>query len=97
MKAAKGTVDSIYATVAKGLNDFYLERKKQKSTLAGELKVRVRVKASGEVESVDVVNDTVGDPVLAAHAYFALNDAVYQKQKREPVFEFELGSVKKDK
>jgi Tfp pilus assembly protein PilF len=96
-KPAKGSVDSIYAAVAKGLNDFYLERKRAKPKLAGELKVRVRVKASGEVESVDVVNDTVGDPVLAAHVYFALNDALYQKQKREPVFEFELGSVKKAK
>lgn len=96
-KPAKGTVDSIYATVAKGLNDFYLERKRAKPKLAGDLKVRVRVKASGEVESVDMVNDTVGDPLLAAHVYFALNDAVYQKQKREPVFEFELGSVKKAK
>lgn len=96
-KPAKGTVDAIYGSVAKGLNDFYLERKKQTPALAGELKVRVRVKASGEVESIDIVSDTVGDPVLAAHVYFALNDAVYQKQKREPVFEFELGNVKKGK
>lgn len=94
---AKGTVDSIYAVVAKGLTSFYLERRKAKPTLAGELKLRVRVKASGAVDSVEVVSDTVGDPVLAAHVYFALNDAVYQKQKREPVFEFELGSVKKGK
>lgn len=97
LKPAKGSVDSIYASVAKGLNDFYLERKRQQPKLAGELKIRVRVKATGEVESVDVVNDTVGDPLLAAHVYFALNDAQYQKQKREPVFEFELGAAKKGK
>ncbi len=96
-KQAKGSVDSIYAVVAHRLNDFYLERKKENPKLAGELKVRVRVKASGEVETVDIVNDTVGDPLLAAHLYFALNDAVYPKQKREPVFEFELGTAKKDK
>jgi Tfp pilus assembly protein PilF len=96
-KPPKGSVDAIYNAVAKGLNDFYLQRKREKPKLAGELKVRVRVKASGEVESVDVLNDTVGDSLLAAHVYFALNDAVYQKQKREPVFEFELGSVKKAK
>lgn len=94
-KPAKGSVDSIYASVAKGLNDFYLERKREKPKLAGEIKVRVRVKASGDVESVDVVSDTIGDPLLAAHLYFALNDAQYQKQKREPVFEFELGTAKK--
>ncbi len=96
-KPFKGSVDAIYNAVAKGLNDFYLERKKAKPTLAGDLKVRVRVKASGEVESVDVLTDTLGDPLLAAHVYFALNDAVYQKQKREPVFEFELGAAKKTK
>ena len=96
-KPAKGSVDSIYATVAAGLNDFYLERKRAKPGLAGEIKVRVKVKASGEVELVDVVSDTVGDPLLAAHLYYALHDAAYQKQKREPVFEFELGNVKKAK
>lgn len=96
-KPPKGSVDAIYNAVAKGLNDFYLERKKAKPALAGDLKIRVRVKATGEVESVDVLNDTVGDPLLTAHVYFALNDAVYPKQKREPVFEFELGSAKKEK
>lgn len=94
-KPAKGSVDAIYGAVAKGLNDFYLERKKSNPKLAGELKVRVRVKATGEVESVDLASDTIGDPLLAAHLYFALNDAVYPKQKREPVFEFELGPAKK--
>lgn len=96
-RPAKGSVDSIYAAVAKGLNDFYLERKKEKPALAGEFKVRVKVAASGEVELVDLMSDTVGDPLLAAHLYYALHDAAYQKQKREPVFEFELGSVKKAK
>ena len=96
-KPASGSVDSIYATVARGLTSFYLERKKGKPDFGGELKVRVRVKGSGEVESVDVVSDTVGDPLLAAHVYYALNDAVFQKKKREPVFEFELGKVKKGK
>ncbi len=96
-KPAKGSVDAIYATVAKGLNDFYLERKREKPKLAGELRIRVKVKASGEVEVVDLVSDTVGDPLLAAHLYYALHDAAYQKQKREPVFEFELGTVKKEK
>ncbi len=96
-KPAKGSVDAIYGAVAKGLQDFYLERKKANPKLAGDLKVRVRVKATGEVESVDLASDTVGDPLLAAHLYFALSDAVYPKQKREPVFEFELGTPPKKK
>jgi tetratricopeptide (TPR) repeat protein len=96
-KPAKGSVDSIYASVARSLNDFYGERRREKPDLAGDYKVRVKVKASGEVDLVEMVSDTVGDPLLAAHLYFALHDAGYQKQKREPVFEFELGNVKKAK
>ena len=43
---------------------------------------------------VDVLQDTVGDPILTAHAYLALKDAQYEKKKREPVFEFELKGKK---
>ena len=42
----------------------------------------------------DVLTDEVGDPILIAHAYFSLKDAVYPKKKREPVFEFEMGEKK---
>ncbi|MBX7114562.1 MAG: tetratricopeptide repeat protein [Myxococcaceae bacterium] len=90
-KQAKGSVEVVYTTVAKGLNEFYLERKRKKPSLAGELKVRVRIDKSGVVKGVDMVSDTVGDPLLAGHVFFALYDATYPKQKREPVFEFELG------
>lgn len=90
-KPARGSVEAVYSTVAKGLNDFYLERKRRKPNLAGELKARVRIDKAGVVKGVDLIADTVGDPLLAGHVYFALYDATYPKQKREPVFEFELG------
>ncbi len=96
-KPPKGTVDAIYNAVAKSLNDLYLERKKVKPALAGDLKFRVKVKAAGTADSVDVASDTVGDPLLAAHVYYTLTDAIYPKQKREPMFEFELGAAKKAK
>ena len=51
--------------------------------------------ADGVIQAVEVVGDTVGDPVLTGHAYFALRDATFEKRKREPVFEFELGKKKK--
>jgi tetratricopeptide (TPR) repeat protein len=85
-----GSVDRIYGRVAAGLNAFYRERLKASPALAGELTLRVRVDEQGAVRGVDVLKDTVGDPLLAGHAYFALKDAVFPRQKREPVFEFVL-------
>lgn len=93
-KKPKGSVDAIYGAVASSLNSFFAERRREKPALAGELKMRVRVAADGVVKGVDVVSDTVQDPLLVAHVYFALKDATYPKQKREPVFEFELKGPK---
>ncbi|MBL8920660.1 MAG: tetratricopeptide repeat protein [Myxococcaceae bacterium] len=96
-KPAKGSVDRIYGMVAKTLEEFYTTRKRASPQLKGLLKVRVKVTAEGVVESSEVVEDTLGDPLLAGHAVFALRDAEFEKKRREPVFEFELGPVKKGK
>lgn len=89
-KPAKGSIDQIYARVSATLNGFFPERAKQKPGLGGTIKVRVHVNDKGVVEGADVIKDTVGDPWLVGHAYFALKDAAFPKQKRDPVFEFEL-------
>jgi predicted Zn-dependent protease len=94
-KKAKGDVNSINYAVSGTLNDLYLERRKANPKLAGTLRMRVRVDKDGVVKGVDVVEDSVGDPVITAHAYAGLKDAQYPKQKREPVFEFELKGPKK--
>jgi predicted Zn-dependent protease len=94
-KKAKGDVNNINYMVSGTLNDLYLERRKVNPKLAGNLRVRVRVDKEGVVQGVDVVEDTLGDPVITAHAYVALKDAQFPKQKREPVFEFELKGPKK--
>ncbi len=96
-KPAKGSVDRIYAVVSSSLNAFYSERLKEKPSLGGVLKLRVRVAPDGKVAGVDALEDSVGDPLIAAHVYFALKDAEYPKKKREPVFEFELRPPKKGK
>jgi predicted Zn-dependent protease len=95
VKKAKGDVNTINWAVSGSLNDLYLERRKANPKLTGLLRMRVRVDKDGVVKGVDVVEDSVGDPLLTAHAYFALKDAQYPKQKREPVFEFELKGPKK--
>ncbi len=94
-KALRGSVDAIYNSVASSLGTLYTERKKANPALAGELKLRVRVLADSTVQGIDVVGDTVGDPVLTGYAYMALRDATFEKRKREPVFEFELGKKRK--
>lgn len=94
-KPAKGGVDKIYAAVSRSLNALYVERLKEKPGLGGALKLRVKVTKEGKVGLVEQLEDTVGDPLIAGHVYFALKDAEYPKQKREPVFEFELSPPKK--
>jgi Tfp pilus assembly protein PilF len=96
LKKARGDVNSINWVVSGSLNELYGERRRANPKLAagGVLKVRVRIDKDGVVQGVDLISDTVGDPVLAAHAYFALKDAGYEKKKREPVFEFELKGKK---
>lgn len=96
-KPAKGGLDAIHAAVARSLDGLFAERLALKKDLAGDLKLRVRVGPDGVAQGVDVLADTLGDPLLAAHAWVSLKDAVFPKQKREPVFEFELGKKAKKK
>lgn len=89
-----GGVDSINVKVSITLDKLWQKRVLLKPGLGGTLRIRVRVDSEGVVKGVDVVEDTVGDPMLTGHAYFALKRATWPKQKREPVFEFELNKKK---
>jgi hypothetical protein len=94
-KPAKGTIDKIYTTVSANLNSLYGQRLKARPSLSGMIRYRVRLGTGGKVLGVDPLEDTVGDPLLAGHVYFSLKDAEYPPAKREPVFEFQLGSARK--
>ncbi|MBX5480439.1 MAG: tetratricopeptide repeat protein [Myxococcaceae bacterium] len=89
-KPVKGSIDAIYGRISASLNALYLETVKKKPGLEGVVKIRVRVGDDGVVQGAEVIDDTLGDPWLVGHAYFALKDAVFPKKKREPIFEFEL-------
>jgi len=93
-KPARGSVDQIYGIVSGTLNALYLERLKERPDLGGALRIRVKVDEAGKTTAVEWVEDSVGDPVLAGHLYFALQDAQFPKHKREPLFEFELKPAK---
>jgi len=92
---AKGPLDKIYAQVSSSLNALYQERVKELPDLSGSLKVRVTVGDDGRASAVDMVEDSVKDPLVAGHAALALKEAQYPKQRREPLFEFELKPSRK--
>lgn len=93
--APKGSLDRIHKQVSSSLNALYAERVKEEPDLSGILKVRVAIGEDGRAQAVDLVGDTVKDPLIAGHAYLALKDAQYPKQKREPTFEFDLKPARK--
>jgi hypothetical protein len=94
-RKAKGNPNNVYWAVQTSLGKFFDERKAASPALAGKYRLRVRITREGLVDGVDVLEDTLQDPLLLGHVYFGLHDAEYPKQKTEPVFEFELGAKKK--
>ena len=96
-KKAHGNPNNVYWAVQTSLGKFYDERKLSNRALEGKYKLRVRINAEGSVDGVDVLEDTLKDPLLLGHVYFGLRDAAYGRGKSEPVFEFELGGKKKGK
>lgn len=91
-----GSFNHVFYAVQASLSKLYDERKAAAPGLAGVYKARVRVTKEG-VAGVDMLEDSVNDPVLLGHLYFTLKDAEYPKQKAEPIYEFVLGKPKKGK
>lgn len=87
---ARGSVEAVNAAISRGLNKFYLLRLAERPELGGVIRAKARISADGQARSVEIVEDTIGDPQLTAHVYFAIKDAHYAKKKRDPVFEFML-------
>lgn len=91
----RGNVNNVYWSVSATLDKLYRERVAAKGPFSGKLRVRVRIDAAGVAQGVDLLEDSVNDPLLVGHVYFGLKDATYEKKQGEPVFEFELGEKKK--
>lgn len=87
-KKAKGNANNVYWVAQRSLGKAF------PSAAAGKLRLRVRITKDGVVDGVDVLEDTIKDPLVLGHVFFALRDAEYPKQKAEPVFEFEVGKKK---
>ncbi|MCE9666467.1 hypothetical protein LY474_01465 [Myxococcus stipitatus] len=85
---AKGPADKIYNRVSLGLVALYMERLKETPGLKGNLKMRVQVDESGRATQVSVLYDSLQDPLISGHAYFAFMDAEYPPGRDEPIFQY---------
>jgi tetratricopeptide (TPR) repeat protein len=85
-----GDVNKINARFGVDLTKFYKERLKTNPKLTGKLRLGVDVNEKGQVLSVNIVEDTLKDELLALHAYFTMKQVEFPKAKRNPVFEYEL-------
>ncbi|NMO22406.1 tetratricopeptide repeat protein [Pyxidicoccus fallax] len=85
---AQGAPDKIYARVSLGLVALYMERLKEQPDLKGNLKVRVQVDEEGRATRVETLYDSLKDPLIAGHAYFAFLDARYPPGRDAPVFQY---------
>jgi tetratricopeptide (TPR) repeat protein len=85
---ARGTPDAIYRRVSVGLVALYARHLKEVPHARGVLKVRVTVDEAGRAEKVTLVQDTLGAPLVAGHAYFAFLDAKYPPGRSEQDFQY---------
>lgn len=65
-KAAKGSANGVIGTVKRTVQDVFVERLKKKKTLRGMIEVAVTVSATGSVDDVEIVKDTLADASVAA-------------------------------
>ncbi len=85
-------VNVLYREAFVGLRKFYKARLANRPGLAGKLGVKVTVDEEGAVREAQMVEDTIRDPALEAHLYWALRDARYPAGTRDYTFRFELSA-----
>lgn len=77
------SLNHLYGLVVKTLEEVYEARKGPASLGTGKLRARV-VAASGKVSEVEVVENTLGDPFVAAHLHFVLETATWRSSPSDP-------------
>jgi hypothetical protein len=91
----KGNLNGVYWAAGQSLERLYVERRAARPALGGLIRLRLKLSAKGVLDGVEIVEDTVKDPVLLGHVWFSLRDAAYQDRKKlEAVIEFTLGKKK---
>jgi tetratricopeptide (TPR) repeat protein len=89
-KPIEGNVVKINSQLGSQLNKLYRTLLEAKPALAGQLRLRVVVKADGSIVTEEFLQDTVGDPQLAANLYWNAHDAHYPAGDKGYVFTFAL-------
>jgi tetratricopeptide (TPR) repeat protein len=89
-KPIEGDVVAINTALGVRLNKLYRSLLPAKPTLGGELRLRVVVKADGSIDQAEFLDDTVGDPLLAANLYWNARDAHFPAADARYVFKFHL-------
>ncbi len=89
-KPLSGGLMKINAELGAQLNKLYRQLLVSKPALGGLLRLRVIVRKDGQVDQEEFVEDTVGDPILAANLFWNAHDAHFPPADAKYVFKFEL-------
>lgn len=88
----------MYRAVAASLEKVWEKRKADKPSLEGSLKMKIENDGEGHATKVDLVDDSLKDPVLEAHLYYVLLQGVWPKpgpkDPRKFSLKFDLPPIK---
>lgn len=78
---AGGNLTQFYRTALESLEGIYNERLKTAPEMKGTLRAKIVSDGEGKALSVDVVENTTGDPYIDAHLHYTLLEAAWPKLK----------------
>lgn len=84
------TLTSFYRNVSDSLEKAYAVRLKEAPKLKGNLKIRVQTDGEGKALALDVLENSLNDPWLEAHLYYAMLQGVWPKLKPSEPRRFSL-------
>jgi tetratricopeptide (TPR) repeat protein len=87
---AGATLTDLYRKISESLEKAYEWRRKEAPKLKGNLKVRVQTDGEGKVLALDVTENSLNDPWLEAHLYYAMQQAAWPKLKPTEPRKFSL-------
>ncbi len=94
-KPLSGGINRLYNEVFRRLNKEFQARHEANRNLGGKFGVKVTIGEGEKAASVELIEDTVHEPVLAALVYFSFKDAAYPKEKpRTVTFEYVLAGAR---
>ena len=94
-KPLRGNINRLYNEVFRSLNKEFQARHQLNRNLGGKFGLRVTIGADEKAAAVELIEDTVHEPALAALVYFSFKDATFPKERARTVtFEFVLAGAR---